>query len=117
MCIRDSICTVTILPALILFFDRAIDRHTHPVLIHELERVPSFICKHYKGILVAFVALFVPFAIAQANTDQYYALDETLPQDLPSIVGTNKLKNDFNMTTTHFVLVDDKDVYKRQRRG
>ena len=55
--------------------------------------------------MVAFVALFVPFAIAQANTDQYYALDETLPQDLPSIVGTNKLKNDFNMTTTHFVLV------------
>ena len=107
------ICTVTILPALILFFDRAIDRHTHPVLIHELERVPSFICKHYKGILVAFVALFVPFAIAQANTDQYYALDETLPQDLPSIVGTNKLKNDFNMTTTHFVLVDDKlDSYR-----
>ncbi|MCQ4950867.1 MMPL family transporter, partial [Bittarella massiliensis (ex Durand et al. 2017)] len=37
------ICTVTILPALILFFDRAIDRQTHPVLIHELERVPSFI--------------------------------------------------------------------------
>lgn len=107
------ICTVTILPALILFFDRAIDRHTHPVLIHELERMPSFICKHYKGILVAFVALFVPFAIAQANTDQYYALDETLPQDLPSIVGTNKLKNDFNMTTTHFVLVDDKlDSYR-----
>lgn len=107
------ICTVTILPALILFFDRAIDRHTHPVLIHELERVPSFICKHYKGILVAFVVLFVPFAIAQANTDQYYALDETLPQDLPSIVGTNKLKNDFNMTTTHFVLVDDKlDSYR-----
>lgn len=107
------ICTVTILPALILFFDRAIDRHTHPVLIHELERVPSFICKHYKGILVAFVALFIPFAIAQANTDQYYALDETLPQDLPSIVGTNKLKNDFNMTTTHFVLVDDKlDSYR-----
>ena len=107
------ICTVTVLPALILFFDRAIDRHTHPVLIHELERVPAFICKHYKGILVAFVALFIPFAIAQANTDQYYALDETLPKDLPSIVGTNKLKNDFNMTTTHFVLVDDQlDSYR-----
>lgn len=107
------ICTVTVLPALILFFDRAIDRHTHPVLIHELERAPAFICKHYKGILVAFVALFIPFAIAQANTDQYYALDETLPKDLPSIVGTNKLKNDFNMTTTHFVLVDDQlDSYR-----
>ena len=49
----------------------------------------------------------MPFAIAQSKVEVYYTLFDSLPQDMAGIVGTNRLKDDFDMTTTHFVIVDD----------
>lgn len=102
------ICTLTILPALILFFDKPIQKYRHKTLIRSFShKTAGFIVKRRAIFLVLFALLVVPFGLAQSKADVYYALDQTLPADLPSIVGTNKLKDDFNMTTTHFVLVDD----------
>ena len=102
------ICTLTVLPALIMFFDKPIERFRHKTLIRELKKTPAFIVQHYRAFLVGFLILIIPFAYGQLNNKVYYALDESLPKDLPSIIGTNKLKDDFNMTTTHFILVDEK---------
>ena len=63
--------------------------------------------KHYIPILAVFFALFIPFSIAQSKTEVYYTLFDSLPQDMESIVGTNRLKENFDMTTTHFIMVDD----------
>ena len=101
------VCTLTILPALIMTFDGAVHRYTHPTLIPRLVRTSKFVTRHYISILVVFVVLFIPFSIAQSRTPVYYTLFDSLPQDMDSIVGTNRLKEDFNMTTSHFIIVDD----------
>lgn len=101
------LCTITVLPALIMTFQGAIERHTHRTLIPRLSRMSRFVARHYAPILAVFLVLFVPFAVAQSKTDVYYTLFDSLPQDMTSIVGTNRLKADFNMTTTHFIMVDE----------
>ena len=63
--------------------------------------------KHYLPLLICFLILVVPFAIAQNKVDIYYTLFDSLPQTMDGIIGTNRLKDDFNMTTSHFVIVDE----------
>ncbi len=101
------LCTITILPSLILVFDRTVERHRHRVLIPQLKRASQYVAKHPAPILAAFLVLIVPFTLAQSKVDVYYTLFDSLPQDLTGIVGTNKLKEDFGMTTSHFILVDE----------
>ena len=100
------ICTVTVLPSLILTFDRTVEKHRHRVLIPQLAKTSRFVSRHPGPILAVFLVLMVPFTLAQSKTQVYYTLFDSLPQDLTGIVGTNKLRDDFGMTTTHFVLVD-----------
>ena len=51
--------------------------------------------------------LFIPAYYAQSHAGIYYKLDESLPRDLPSIVSNEKLKNDFDMATSHFIVLRD----------
>lgn len=107
------ICTVTILPALILTFDGFIHRHTHRTLLPSFEKTSAFIVKYHKLFVIIGIAVFIPAFIGKTNAKVYYNLDRSLPDDLPSIVGTNKMKNDYNMTTTDMILVDKNlDNYK-----
>lgn len=99
--------TIFILPSLLMFFDKPIEKYKHKTIIHELRKQPQFVIKHYKKILVAFVLIFIPFMYGQAHTKTYYDLISGMPSDFPGIIGTNELKDAFDMTTTHFVLVDD----------
>lgn len=101
------ICTVTILPAFIMTFRGIIEKYSHRTFIPKLSRTSRFVVKHYIPILAVFFALFIPFSIAQSKTEVYYTLFDSLPQDMESIVGTNRLKENFDMTTTHFIMVDD----------
>lgn len=100
--------TILILPALIMLFDKQIEKYQHPILIKELKHVPDFVIRHKKAIFVSFLVIFIPMLYAQANADVYYDLSSTLPKELVSTKGTQKLKDQFHMTTTHFVLVDEK---------
>ena len=99
--------TIFILPSLLMFFDKPIEKYTHKTIIHELKKQPQFVIKHYKKILIAFVIIFIPFIYGQSHTKTYYDLISGMPSDFASIIGTNELKDKFDMTTTHFVLVDD----------
>ena len=101
------ICTITVLPSLIMTFRRAIEKHTHRTFIPKLKRTSNFVVKHRVPILIAFIVIFIPFFIAQSKTSVYYTIFDALPQDLPGIAGTNRLKEDFDMTTSHFIIVDD----------
>ena len=82
------LCTVTILPA--------------------FEKTSKFVVKHYKKLAVLFVIIFIPAFIGNNNAKVYYNLDESLPDDFPSIVATNKMKDDYHMESTDFILVSDK---------
>ena len=101
------VCTVTVLPALLMQFRKPIEKFNHRTLIPKLPRTAKFVTKHYLPLLICFLILVVPFAIAQNKVDIYYTLFDSLPQTMDGIVGTNRLKDDFNMTTSHFVIVDE----------
>lgn len=101
------ISTLTILPALIMIFDKALHRFTHKTVIPRFRRTSRFVTKHYIAIAIVFAALIVPFAFGQSKTNVYYNLVNSLPDNLPSVEGTNKLKEDFNMATSDFILVDE----------
>ncbi|WP_346869658.1 efflux RND transporter permease subunit [Clostridium sp. UBA5119] len=107
------ICTVTILPALILTFDRVIHKYKHKTLLPTFEKTSEFVVKHHKAFVIIGILVFIPAFIGKINAKVYYNLDESLPKDLPSIVGTNKLKNDYGMTSTNMILIKDTlDNYK-----
>lgn len=99
--------TIFILPSLLMFFDKPIEKYKHKTLIHELKKQPVFVTKHFKKILIAFVIIFIPFIYGQSHTKTYYDLISGMPEDFASIIGTNQLKDKFDMTTTHFVIVSD----------
>ena len=100
--------TLTILPALLMYFDRAIEKHTHRVFQPHMGRVTDLISRRPKTILLVFVVVFAVFWRAQGMTNVYYTLTDSLPQDMTGIVGTNKLGEDFDMPSFHFVIVDGK---------
>jgi len=98
---------VLVLPALILLFDRQIEKHKHKSLLPDFSRANAFIIRHRKVFFVLFLLLFIPSIYAQNHAEIYYKLDESLPRDLPSIVANEKLKDEFDMATSHFVLLRD----------
>ena len=98
---------ILVLPSLVLIFDKQITKHKHKSLMPSFDKVNSFILRHNKAIMVLFILLFIPAYYAQSHAGIYYKLDESLPRDLPSIVSNEKLKNDFDMATAHFIVLRD----------
>lgn len=110
------ICCVTVLPSMIMIFDKALEKTAHRQLIPDFPKVSDFVVKHHMIFAVAFLLLFVPFAYFQANTSVYYNLDATLPKDLESIQANTKLQEEYDMGAAHMILldknVDDKQKYE-----
>lgn len=98
---------ILVLPALILLFDKQIDKHRHKQLIPSMTRINQFVLRHRVAFVVLTLLLFLPSIYAQNHANVYYKLDESLPRDLPSIVGNEKLKDEFDMATSHFVVLRD----------
>ena len=96
-----------VLPAIILVFDKPIEKYKHRALDIRFEKFNRFIVKHNKAFVVLFILLFIPALYSQSHAEVYYKLDEALPQDMPSIVATNKLKDEYNMASSHFVVMRD----------
>lgn len=100
------ICCVTVLPSMILIFDKAIEKTSHRPLLPEIKGISKFVTKHYVIFVVLFIVLMVPAVYGNNNTSVYYNLDETLPKDLDSIIANTKLQEEYNMNSTHMLLVD-----------
>ena len=100
------ICVVTVLPALILTFDKAIEKTKHKEIMPKFKHLKDFNIKHRWAIIAVFV-IVLPFAIwGYTNTDVYYNLDKSLPKTLPSIEANTELKEKFNMVSTEIALID-----------
>lgn len=100
------ICCVTVLPSMILVFDKLISKTSHKAILPDLPRVSEFIVKHYKLFGILFVILWIPAIIGYSRTEVYYNLDSTLPETLPSIIANAKLDEKFEMNSTHMILLD-----------
>lgn len=98
------ICCVTILPSLILIFDKAIEKTKHRQIMPKMEKPAQFIIRHFRAFIVVFLVLLVPALIGYTRADVYYNLDATLPKYLDSIKANEKLMDEFNMNATHMVL-------------
>lgn len=99
------ICCVTLLPSLILIFDKWIDKTTHKSIIPDLSNASHFITKHYKATILVFLILLFPAVYGNNNTQIYYNIDKSLPQSLPSNVANKKLSKDFHMSNIHMVML------------
>ena len=100
-----AICCVTLLPSLILIFDKWIDKTTHKSIIPDLSNASHFITKHYKAAILIFLILLFPAVYGNNNTQIYYNIDKSLPQSLPSNVANKKLSDDFHMSNIHMVML------------
>lgn len=99
------ICVLTFFPALLLVFDKAIDKTKHKQLLPEFKKVKEFVMKFYKPIFVVFLILLIPAYLAQTKTSVYYKLDESIPDDYGYSIATKTLKEDFGMVSQEMVLV------------
>ena len=99
------IVCLTVLPALILCFDKAIDKTTHKNLIPNLDGLSKKIVKGWPVVLVLFLVLLGPAMYGYSNYEIYYDIAGALPQSLDSAVANKKLEEKFNMNSTHIVLM------------
>lgn len=97
---------VTVLPSMILCCDKLIEKTKHKPLLPDIGRISDKVTKRYVIYVVAFVILLFQAIYGNNHTGVYYNLDESLPKDLPSVIANTKLKEDYNMNTTHMILVD-----------
>ncbi len=110
------IACVTILPSMILVFDKAIQKTKHRQLLPDFKRIPGFITKHYKVFVVLFVLLLIPAIYGERNAKVYYDLSLSLPDSLESVSAQNKLSKDYELGSANIILLSTetpkKDVKK-----
>ena len=100
------ICTVTVLPALILVFDRLIEKTRHKEVLPEFKTIKNFIIKNYKVITIIFI-IILPFAIyGYSHTESYYNLTSGLPDTILSVDAKKNLANKFGVKSTEIILID-----------
>lgn len=100
------ICCLTVLPAMILVFDKPLRKTKHKALLPDLKGIATFSIGHEKIVLILCALLLIPVVHGYRNTPVYYNLDSSLPRDLASIQANEKLKEEFNMNSTHMLLMD-----------
>lgn len=107
---------VTILPAMILIFDGAIQKTRHKPLIPDLGKMSKFVTKNYIAFIIIFVIIMIPAIWGYNHTNVYYDLAGTLPTDYDSVIANKKLEEDYSMGATHMILANSdtssKDIAK-----
>ncbi|MCB6308490.1 MMPL family transporter [Mediterraneibacter glycyrrhizinilyticus] len=108
------LCCVTLLPSLVLIFDKLIEKTKHKPLIKSMDRPSAFITKHYKVWIVIFLIMLFPAIYGNNHTQIYYDIAKSLPDTLASNVANEKLKEDFEMSNMHMILMD-KDMDQKAK--
>ena len=100
------LCCVTLLPSLVLVFDKWIEKTTHRPLFSNMNKPSEFITKHYAVWIVLFLVLLFPAIYGNNHTKIYYNIAQSLPGSLDSNVANEKLEKDFEMGNMHMILMD-----------
>ena len=96
---------VTILPSMILTFDKAIVKTRHKPLLPSFKKLPIFIQKHYRAVLLLFAVIWIPAIWGYTHYSVYYELDKSLPDYLPSVEANLVQKEAYSLGSTHMLLV------------
>ena len=102
------IACVTILPSFILTFEKSINKFKHKNYMPSFYKLSNFVIKHYKSFALLFVIMLIPAVYGYNNTNVYYDLYDTLPSSAKSIQANNELKNDFDIGSSHIILLISK---------
>lgn len=97
---------VTILPSMILTFDKIIEKTKHRPVIPDVGKIAAWVTKHYRVFFVLFLLILGPAIYGQNHTGVYYDLAGTLPESLDSITANHKLEENFEMGATHMIIAD-----------
>ena len=99
---------VTVLPALILVLDRPLQKTKHRSLLPKMEKLSKRIVKIFPIFLVIFALVIPPalYGYDRTNDEVYYDMGECLPQDMEYVIANSKLAEDFDIASTHMLLVD-----------
>ena len=100
------VCCVTVLPSLVLVFDKPIEKTKHKPLMSNMDKPSAFITKHYKVWIIIFLVLLFPAIYGNNHTQIYYNIAESLPSTLDSNVANDELNKDFDMSNMHMILMD-----------
>lgn len=98
---------ICFMPSIVLLSDKYLSKYRHKIILPEFDKLNHWILNRRIIIVVIAVVIFFPATYAQNHVVEYYKLDESLPKTLPSIISNNKLKDEFNMATQHFVILSD----------
>lgn len=106
---------VTTLPAMILLFDKALQKAQHRPLLPKMDKAACLVTRRSWVFLIVFVVLLVPAFYGYMNTTTYYDLGEALPKDMEYVIANTKLREEFDMASTHMILADA-DLPAKQAR-
>ena len=97
---------VTTLPSMILLLDRLIEKTRHKSLMPKMDGIGGGVIKAFPVFIILFVIIAVPAFYGQSSAKVYYDLGATLPEDMEYVIATNKLQDEFDMSSTHMILAD-----------
>lgn len=103
------ICVIILFPALLLVFDKLIEKTKHKNLLPEFKHVKTFVTKHYKIIFIVFIVLLIPAFLSQRKTPVYYKLDSSIPDNYGYTIATKELKEKYNLVSQSMIIMS-KDV-------
>ena len=99
---------VTILPSMVLLLDKPLQKTRHKSLIPDMSGFAKGVCKHFPVFLVIFALLIAPayYGYDKTNDEVYYDMGQCLPEDIDYVIANSKLAEDFDISSTHMLLVD-----------
>lgn len=100
--------SVTVLPALILILDKPLQKTKHRSLIPDMGKAAKKIIRAFPVLLVIFVLMIAPalYGYTRTNDEVYYDMGQCLPKDMDYVIANSKLAEDFDIASTHMLLVD-----------
>lgn len=99
------LCVITLFPALLLVFDKAIEKTKHKSLLPRFTHIQNFILKHHVAIFIIFIVLLVPAYLANSKTEVYYNLDKSIPDDYGYTMASKTLKEDYDIVSQEIILL------------
>ena len=100
------ISVITILPAILLTFDRLIEKTKHKEIMPKFTKVKDLVIQHYKIVIIVFMIVLPIAFYGYSHTKVYYNLDKSLPETLKSVEANHALKDKFNMVSAEVLLLD-----------
>ena len=110
------ICVITLLPSLLLVFDKLIEKTKHKNIFPKFNKLQDFIIKKQKLIIILFLILLIPAVIGNSKVNVYYKLDNSLPKELPGRIADSTLKEKFNIISPEMILINKNIDANKQKK-